>query len=90
MNLIEGAETSLFALRQYETRSKLFVRQYEGHIDLLHQRCPNGTQGQCSKCQIKNSIASFIGNCKHYQRETPNYHSFKSKLNCKNDNWWYK
>ena len=74
-----GAEVCLFALRQYETRSRLFVRQYEGHIDLLHQKCPIGTEGHCSKCQLKNSIASFIGNCKLYQQETPNLSAFKGR-----------
>ena len=75
-----GAETSLFALRQYETRSSLFARQYEEHIDLLHVKCRVGSHGQCSKCQLKNSISDFINSCKRYQHETPSYDDFKGKM----------
>ena len=77
--LFLGAETCLFALRQYETRSCLFARQYEEHLDLLNVKCRVGTQGQCSKCQLKNSISDFINSCKRYQHETPSYEHFKSK-----------
>ena len=76
---ILGAETCLFALRQYETRSCLFARQYEEHIDLLNVKCRTGTHGQCSKCQLKNSISDFINSCKRYQHETPSYEHFKSE-----------
>ena len=73
MKIFLGAETCRFALRQYETRSCLFARQYEEHIDLLNVKCRTGTHGQCSKCQLKNSISDFINSCKRYQHETPSY-----------------
>ena len=75
-----GAETSLFALRQYETRSTLFSRQYEEHTDLLGMKCSLGTNDYCSKCQLKNSISDFINSCKRYQQDNPSYEQFRGKF----------
>ena len=74
-----GAETCLFALRQYETRSCLFVRQYEEHVDLLHHKCQLGVESYCTKCQLKNSISEFVDSCKRYQMDNPSYSTFKGK-----------
>ena len=79
--MILGAETCLFALRQYETRSTLFVRQYEEHVDLLNHKCQLGTDGHCTKCQLKNSISEFVDSCKRYQMDTPSYSTFKGESN---------
>ena len=80
INLLLGVETSLFALRQYETRSTLFARQYEEHIDLLGRKCESGLQQSCRKCQLKNSISECIDACKRYQQHDPSYADFKGKI----------
>ena len=42
-------------------------------------KCQAGYEGQCSKCQLKNSIADFIDACKRYQQDDPSYETFKGK-----------